>query len=253
MRKSEKHLKLGIKQTIQRHWMDYVVQMLLAGMLEKDIRIELDKYLSTQKQSGGIGVRGSKTYGISIGILASWFDPAPELVELRNDALQIARMIPSEHWLPLHWAIMSSSYPFWFNVAKQVGRLLKLQERITQSQIFNRIKEQYGDRETVERNARYTVRSFVAWGVLNDSDIKGCYKGSPPYTLSDIKTILLMIEAGLHASPEGKSNLNVLVNNPAFFPFTFPAVSGNTISMHNNRIESLRYSLDDEYVQLRQV
>ena len=46
---SERFQKLGIKQTIQRHWMDHTVQMMLAGMSEKNIRAELDDYLSTQK------------------------------------------------------------------------------------------------------------------------------------------------------------------------------------------------------------
>jgi len=45
---SKRHDKLGIKQTIQRHWMDRVVQMMLAGMSEKDIRMELDDYLVTR-------------------------------------------------------------------------------------------------------------------------------------------------------------------------------------------------------------
>ena len=40
---------------------------------------------------------------------------------------------------------------------------------LTQVQIFNRLKALYGDRETVARNARYAVRSFVAWRVLKDS------------------------------------------------------------------------------------
>ena len=68
--------KLGIKQTIQRHWMDHTVQMMLAGMSVQEIRGELDNYLSTQKQSGGTGERGKKTYSMAIAILASWFSPA---------------------------------------------------------------------------------------------------------------------------------------------------------------------------------
>ncbi len=57
---SKRHDKLGIKQTIQRHWMDRVVQMMLAGMSEKDIRMELDDYLVTQKQSGEPGQEARK-------------------------------------------------------------------------------------------------------------------------------------------------------------------------------------------------
>ena len=66
---SKRHQKLGIKQTVQRHWMDRVVQMLLAGMSEKEIRVDLNDYLSTQKQSGGIGERGKDTYGMAISLL----------------------------------------------------------------------------------------------------------------------------------------------------------------------------------------
>ncbi len=57
---SKRHDKLGIKQTIQKHWMDHVVKMMLAGLKEKEIRAELDEFLATQKQSGGTGERGKK-------------------------------------------------------------------------------------------------------------------------------------------------------------------------------------------------
>ncbi len=118
----------------------------------------------------------NKTYGMAISILSSWFSPDKELMPFRDSAAALARGLPEKEWLALHWAVISASYPFWFNVAKQVGRLLNLQDSVTQSQIFNRIKEQYGDRESVARNARYTVRSFIAWGVLLESEKKGCYK-----------------------------------------------------------------------------
>ena len=75
---SKRHQKLGIKQTVQRHWMDRVVQMLLAGMTEKEIRADLNDYLSTQKQSGGIGERGKDSYKMAICLLACWFAPEKE-------------------------------------------------------------------------------------------------------------------------------------------------------------------------------
>lgn len=242
--------KLGIKQTIQKHWMDRTVQMILAGMSEKEIRLELDDYLATQKQSGGMGDRGKKTYGMAIGILASWFSPESDLISLRDDALSIAKNLPVVEWLPLHWAIISASYPFWFNVAKQVGRLLNLQDQITQTQIFSRLKEQYGDRETVARNARYTVRSFVAWDVIRDSKTKGCYVKSDSISMSN-DLVILMLESALHVVPEAKGTLSLLLSNPAFFPFQFPVITGDFISQHANRIDVIRYGLDDELLKLK--
>jgi hypothetical protein len=243
---SKRHQKLGIKQTVQRHWMDRVVQMLLAGMTEKEIRVDLDDYLSTQKQSGGIGDRGKDTYGMAISLLACWFAPDKELITFRNDALSVARTSLKTEWLPLHWAIISAAYPFWFNVAKQTGRLFNLQEQITQAQVFNRLKEQYGDRETVARNARYTVRSFIAWEVLSDSKAKGCYEQAIPLLISEPKTAILLLEAALLAIPEGKSALKILVETPALFPFQLPVMTGDFIAHSCERLKVVRYGMDDE-------
>ena len=248
---SKRHEKLGIKQTVQRHWMDRVVQMLLAGMTEKEIRVDLDDYLSTQKQSGGIGDRGKDTYGMAISLLACWFAPDKELITFRNDALSVARTSLKTEWLPLHWAIISAAYPFWFNVAKQTGRLFNLQEQITQAQVFNRLKEQYGDRETVARNARYTVRSFIAWEVLNDSTTKGCYEQAAPLQIYEPEIAVLLLEAALLAIPEGKSALRLLIANPALFPFQLPVMTGDFIAHSCEQLKVVRYGMDDEMLELK--
>lgn len=245
-----RHNKIGIKQTIQKHWMDKTVHMLLAGVSEKEIRSELNEYLQTQLQSGGIGERGKKTYGMAIGILSSWFSPDTDLIPFRDDALSLARQLPPEKWLPLHWAVISASYPFWFYVAMQVGRLLNLQNQITQAQVFDRLKEKYGDRETVARNARYTLRSFVAWKVLNDTDHKGCYKKVTPLIISDSNIAILIYESGLLAMPNTNIDLGLLLHNPAFFPFQLPALSGELIYQNSKRIDVVRYGLDNELIKL---
>lgn len=251
MIKNSRHNKLGIKQTIQIHWMDRVLHFLLAGMSESEIRNDLNVYLATQKQSGGVGKRGDKTYGIAIGILASWFSPSRELNEFRNAALKIAITLPKGMILPLHWSVISATYPFWFNIAWQVGRLLSLQELITQSQVFNRIKEQYGDRESVVRNSRYAVRSFVAWKVLKDTDARGCYKVGKITNIENRELAVLMLESALHATNEGKGTLSSLMNHPAFFPFQMPSLTAEFISHNSDRIEVVRHNIDDTLLVLK--
>lgn len=248
---TKRHEKLGIKQIIQKTWMDKTVQMMLAGLPEKEIRFELDEYLSTQKQSGGTGQRGETSYRMAISLLSSWFAPEKELRPFRDDALLLAKSLRADDWFPLHWAVLSASYPFWFNVARQTGRLLNLQDQTTRLQIFNRLKEQYGDRETVSRNARYTVRSFVAWGALKDSDAKGCYEKSTPWVISDTNIGILLLESELLALPEGKGSLGALQKTPAFFPFQLPQMTGDFISQNNERIDVDRYGLDDEMLKLK--
>ena len=247
----KRHDKLGFKQTIQKHWMDKTLRMLLAGQEEGEIRAELGAYLSTQKQSGGVGERGPKTYGMAIALLAAWFAPEEELRDFCGDCLRLARKTPQDGWLPLHWAVLSAAYPFWFRTAGVCGRLFKLQDRITQRQVFDRLRERYGDRESVARNARYAVRSLVAWGVLKDSETKGCYEKAAPVDITDPAMAAALCESALLALPEGKSDLALLLNHPAFFPFRLPAMSGDAIVRHSGRIESSRYGLNEELLMLR--
>ncbi|MFC1856171.1 hypothetical protein ACFL2A_06490 [Thermodesulfobacteriota bacterium] len=152
--------------------------------------------------------------------------------------------------IAVHWGMISAVYPFWFNIARLTGRLLGLQSQVTQVQIINRLKEQYGDRQTVSRYARFVIRSFVAWGVLRDSNGKGCYEKAVPVIISDNSIAILMIESALHASPEGKVALNLMINNPAFFPFHIPVMTGDFIAQNNDRINVVRYGLDDELIKL---
>ncbi len=127
------------------------------------------------------------------------------------------------------------------------------QDQVTQKQIFSRLKEEYGDRETVARNARYTVRSFVAWNILQDSNNKGCYKTSDIHLVNNHKVAALLLESALHANPEGKTSLSLLLNNPGFFPFTIPLMTGESITQRNKDIDVLRYGFDDEVLKLKNI
>jgi len=210
--------KVGIKQVIRLEWMDRCLSLLLSGMSASEIRKDLIDYLADKKQSGGTGERGDKTYIIAIGILAAWFDPSPELIDLRDRLLLKAKKCSVENWLPLHWAMMIAAYPFWYNVAIQTGRVLTLQEKVTQKQIFDRLVERYGERATVLRNARYAVRSFVAWGVLEDTEIKGRYKKSDPMAVSDPQIMAMLFEAMLISTADNKAPLRSLMASPGLFP-----------------------------------
>ena len=241
---------VGIKQVIRFEWMQKTSNFLLSGLNAKTIRQELHEFLANIKGSGAIGERGKTSRSQVVNILMkTWVSPESDLLSFRNAALRILKENPSMS-LPIHWGMISAAYPFWFNVAKQTGRLFNLQEQITQAQVFSRLKEQYGDRETVARNARYAVRSFVAWGVLIDSKVKGCYEKGKPMGISDSNLAILLYEAALHADKEGKAALGLLKNNPAFFPFQFPVLTGDYISQQSNTIDVVRYGLDDELLKL---
>lgn len=246
-----RHETIGIKQAIRFDWMQKVANLLLAGIDVKTIRQELHEFLLDRKGSGTEGERSDKTRTFVVNNLMNiWASPNHELLPFRDASLAFLLENPSMA-LAVHWGMISAVYPFWFNVARQTGRMLALQDQVTQTQIINRLKEQYGDRQTVSRYARFVIRSFVAWGALRDSDAKGCYEKAPPVSITNANLAILMFESALLATPEAKGTLGLLLNNPAFFPFQLPVMTGDFVAQSSKRIEVARYGLDDDLLKLK--
>ena len=247
----KRHEAIGIKQVIRFEWMQKAANLLLAGLDAKTIRKELHEFLADKKGNGSEGERSDLTRTFVVNnLMKIWVSPDPELIPFRNVSLAFLREHPSKA-LTVHWGMISAVYPFWFNVARQTGRLLALQDQVTQAQIINRLKEQYGDRLTVSRYARFVIRSFVAWGALKDSEAKGCYEKAAPVSIAEPNLAILMFESALLATPGAKGTLGLLLNNPAFFPFQLPMMTGDLVSQRSDRIDVVRYDMDDELLKLK--
>jgi len=245
-----RHKKIGIKHVIRLEWMDKILDMMLAGMSSKEIREELNTYLADKKQSGGIGERGKRTYIMAIGILMqTWCNQDKEIKPLRDAALIYAKKNSDKARLPLHWAMISTAYPFWAGVAKQVGRLLNLQDQVTKKQIIQRLKEQYGDRQTISRYARYVIRSFVAWGILKDTSVKGIYAQDQIFSAGQNQTILL-VESLLLSSPEPSLPLKVVLNSPSLFPFQISPTTGDYLKKNCSRIKINQFGHGEEMINI---
>ena len=247
----KRHEVIGIKQAVRFEWMQKVANLLLAGLDAKNSRRELHEFLADRRGDGSEGKRSDQTRTFVVNNLMNiWVSRDPELIPFRDASLAFLRDHPSMA-LAVHWGMISAVYPFWFNVARQTGRLLALQDQVTQTQIINRLKEQYGDRQTVSRYVRFVIRSFVAWGALKDSKAKGCYEKTAPVNIADANLAILMFESALLATPEAKGAFGLLLNSPAFFPFQVPVMTGDFVSQRSDRIDVVRYGLDDELLKLK--
>jgi hypothetical protein len=247
----KRHDAIGIKQAIRFEWMQRAANLLLAGLDAKSIRRELHEFLVDKQGSGSLGERSDKTRSFAVNnLMRSWVLPDSELLPFRDASLACLQDNPSLA-LSLHWGMISAAYPFWFNVARQTGRLLALQNRVTQAQIVQRLKEQYGDRETVSRYGRYVLRSFVAWGVLRDDRAKGCYAQGKLLVISDHSQAALLYEAALLSVPDASSSLRHLQNNPGFFPFQVTALPHKLFFQHDQRLQLVHCGFDDALLQLK--
>jgi len=248
---STRHDVIGIKQAIRYEWMQKAGTLLLSGMSHKNIRQELHDYLENRMGSGTENMRSTEARSFAVGILVNtWITPHTELIHLRDSLLEYIEK-DGEQAKAAHWAMLSSAYPFWHNVAQHTGRLFALQEKVTMKQIIARLIERYGDRQTVSRNVQFAVRSFFYWGLLKDSEIRGCYEKNEPLSFLDPNLTVLMFESALHALPDNTKSLGVLLNNPAFFPFKIPAITGDFVAQQADRIDVAHYGGVDELLKIK--
>ncbi len=237
---SKRHQKIAFKQIVRLEWMDRTLSMVLAGFPEPEIREQLDQYLSTQLQSGGVGEpRNKATYGMSLALLSCWFRKEPELEDFRKALLEQANSLEQKDWLPLHWAMLAASYPYFAWVSEQVGRLFSLQETITSGQVYERMKQAFGDKAMIARNTRYVIRTLVSWGLMLEigKGKHGKYCKPKEYVLKNIQTSELLLEGLLLALPEERCEWNTLLRHRALYGFFFEISSPqNFVTLSKKRI-----------------
>jgi len=141
-------------------------------------------------------------------------------------------------------------YPFWANVASHVGRILKLQDSFQLRSIQRRLREQYGQRETVSRSAQRIIRSFVDWGVLQDGEKNGIYMRGKSVILPEPAIIAWLVEAYMHAYPNNATPLKAIIDATCFFPFRMQYVSSKNLTASSNRLELVHHGLDQDLVVL---
>lgn len=245
-----RHHQIGIDRLVRLKWLDRTVALALAGNDAATIKSSLQETLKDSFQSANPNVRGSLDKTITV-LLKVWLNTPPSLSTLRLSGLSLLGSQPRENHLAIHWGMVMSVYPFWASVSTHVGRLLTLQSSVGASQVQRRVREQYGERETVSRRARYVMRSFLDWGVLDESGSKGVYIQGISMGISDPQLVSWLIEASLRARDSGSAMLGDLLKSPDLFPFQLAPITAKNLLSASPRLESLHQSLDGDVVMIR--
>ncbi len=85
-----------------------------------------------------------------------WLLVDNENMEIRDRGLQLCTNASREERLLLHWGMMLLAYPFFRDVADQVGRLFQLHGEFSSMQLSRKIFALYGERsESVYQREPY--------------------------------------------------------------------------------------------------
>jgi hypothetical protein len=249
MKVNDRFKQIGISQRIRLEWLEKTANLVLAGSDRDMVMDELREYLNDKLSVGNAPVRGNREKAVTI-LTKTWVNPAKEVGELRNAGLDLLQTVPASMHMAIHWGMTMAAYPFWAAVAAQVGRLLKLQGTAAQLHVQRRIREQYGERETVSRATRRILRTFVDWKVLLESPRKGIYDQGERLSIAEPKVIAWLVEALLRAQPIDKISLDSLLDSPILFPFSVNHVSAGQLVSSSSGLNTVRHGLDEDLIVL---
>jgi hypothetical protein len=241
--------QIGFSQRVRLEWLEQTANLVLAGNDRLAINDVLQDLLREKVSVGGEAERGNREKIITI-LLKVWLTVPLELDALRIDGLELLKHLPHRDHLAVHWGMVMAVYPFWAAVAANVGRLLKLQSSAAATHVQRRMREQYGERETVSRAARRVLRSYKDWGVLSETDKKGIYGQGLSLAIDEPELVSWLIEASLHARENGAAPVKDIIGSPSLFPFRIAQIGAISSLTVSSRLELLRHGLDDDLILL---
>jgi len=249
-RANRRAVQVGLDRIIRLNWLERTARLVLAGNDASAVKEALQAYLRGAFCPDNTKVRGSLDKTITI-LMKIWVRPPSDLLSLHREGLKLLSHVPREDHIAVHWGMTMAVYPFWGNVAAHVGRLLRLQGTAAASQVQRRVREQYGERETVSRAARRVLRSFIDWDVLKETSEKGVYTTGRTLVIAQTEVITWLAEAFLHAHPNGAAALSTVLNAASLFPFRLDPIPAAHLAAVSERLDALRHGLDQDLIMLR--
>jgi Holliday junction resolvase-like predicted endonuclease len=244
-RPNRRYDQIGLDRLVRLKWLERTAYLFLAGNDAPAVKAALQEDLQGAFRSKNTKIRGSLDKTITI-LMRIWVRPPRD-----REGLKLLSHLPREDHIAVHWGMAMAVYPFWGAVAAHVGRLLRLQGTAAASQVQRRVREQYGERDTVSRAARRVLRSFVDWEVLKETSEKGIYTAGLSLAIAQVELIAWLAEAFLHAHPNGSVALRTVLDSTSLFPFRLSPISTAHLVAVSGRLDVLRHGLDQDLIMLR--
>ena len=237
---------VGFDRKIRLSWLDATADWTAQGLSAADIRIRLDRFLDGEVAGGGTHTARGKTITVLLHI---WVLVPGEFLSLRSDGLDVLDGLEGSQRVIAHWGMCMATYPFFRDVAATTGRLLSLQGRASLSQIVRRVTEAWGARSTVPRAVQRVVRSFVSWGVLAETAVRGIFEPAPKIVVDQSGIAAWLLEAGLADAGLGGYPIHAVASDASYFPLdlrlSLPDID------RNPRLEILHQGFDGPIITLK--
>ena len=233
---------IGFDRRLQLNWLDTTI-----ALCQEYPDLDADTIAKRIKHYLASDVEGTEAREkTALVILRIWVNVREEYAYLRGEALELATEVRAEERLWLHWGLSLLAYPLLRDVAATVGQLNRLQGAFTKAQVQRRIIESWGQRSTVQRALGHILSTFVNWGFIWGTEVRGSYAVTPSRLTENQTLALWLLDCALQANEAEQILLGELGQLSYLFPFNLLPFINNV--RRSERFEVTRQGLDLEMV-----
>ena len=212
--------QIGFDRFIHLEW--------VAAALKVRAEIASLNELNELLDATGLGKEAKAKTRTKLNALA--LEPRVDLVDLIDRGVHIFKgtEVPAE-MAAFAWGAAIATYPFFGRVAEFIGRLTSIQGDCTSSEIYRRMIEVYGDRQSMKRSVQYVIQTQANWGAIDRMETGKRLVRLPVRSITKDKAIAWLVEAALRY--QGKAvSLSALQSLPVIYPFALKQPLGYLMS-----------------------
>ena len=212
---------VGLSRNLKPQWLNKVVELVLAGLDEKEIKDQLNEYLSFEIESP-TNLRKTREILMNIWVYDNEYSKS-----LRTAGLELIKQ-DSDNMLPVSWCMMMAAYPVFVDMCKLIGKISEFEETVTLAQIKQKLFDEWGERTTLYHSIDKLISTLKAIDVLECKKV-GNYSVKKHHISKDAVVNYLMY-AMMKIDDTGYYSLVELGNSVYLFPFEFK-ISKESIMM----------------------
>lgn len=203
---------VGLSRNLKLQWLNKVVELVLEGQTEQEIKNQLNEYLSFEIESP-TNIR--KTREILMNI---WVYDNELSDKMKVQALELIKLYP-EYDLVIHWCMMIAAYPVFMDMCKLIGKMSEFQDEITLAQLKQKLFDEWGERTTLFHSIDKLIATLKAFDVMV-CDKPGKYHVKT-HRVSNYKMVAFMVYTMMLVDDSGYYTFADINSSTYLFPFEY--------------------------------
>lgn len=203
---------VGLSRNLKLQWLNKVVELVLEGHTEQEIKDQLNEYLSFEIESP-TNIR--KTREILMNI---WVYDNELSNKIKIPALELIKAYP-EYDLVIHWCMMMAAYPVFVDMCKLIGKMSEFQDEIILAQLKQKLFDEWGERTTLYHSIDKLMATLKAMEALA-CDKPGKYHVNK-HRISNSKVVSFMVYTMMLVDDSGYYTFTEINSSTYLYPFEY--------------------------------